>query len=85
MDDPIAPEAALVAALKLTAPPPEAWVEAATLLPSTLGELDRIQDVTSSPAFRERFATDPATALAEAGLPTSPALMAAMRFRLADT
>ena len=43
MDDPILIEAALADALKLTADAPAAWIEAAVLIPSTLGDLAAIE------------------------------------------
>ena len=43
MDDPVLPEAALADALKLTADAPAAWIEAAVLIPSTLGDLSAIE------------------------------------------
>jgi hypothetical protein len=84
MQDPLAPETELVAALKLTAGPPQAWIEAAAMIPSTLGDLDAIERILDDPAFRETFAHDPHRAVEEAGLtPTGP-LLAAVRDRLAD-
>jgi hypothetical protein len=84
MQDPLAPETELVAALKLTAGPPQAWIEAAAMMPSTLGDLDAIERILENPSFRETFAQDPHRAVEEAGLtPTGP-LLAAVRDRLAD-
>jgi hypothetical protein len=84
MSDPLLSETKLVAALKLTAGPPPAWLEAAAMIPSTLGDLDAIERVVDSAAFRERFARDPLDALTHAGLPPSPPVLAALRDRLAS-
>lgn len=84
MGDPLATERAIVKALKLTAPPPRAWVDAAAMLPTTLGDLGRLESAVASPEFRQRFAQDPDGALAAAGLPASPELVSAMRERLAE-
>jgi hypothetical protein len=84
MQDPLATEAELVAALKLTVGPPQAWVEAAVLLPSTLGDLQQIERAVASPAFRERFERDPLSAVADAGLNPSDGLVSALRDRLSD-
>lgn len=82
MPDPLSKEAELVAALKLTAGPPQAWIEAAALLPSTLGDLEQIERAIDSAEFRERFARDPDGAVADAGLRPSAQLMQALRARL---
>ena len=79
MPDALHTEAELVAALKLTVGPPQPWIEAAALLPSTLGDLDRIERAVSSPEFRELFARDPDAALLQAGLEPSEQLVAALR------
>ena len=55
MDDPVLPEAALADALKLTADAPAAWIEAAVLIPSTLGDLSAIERLASDAEFRARF------------------------------
>jgi hypothetical protein len=83
MPDALHTEVELVAALKLTAGPPPAWIEAAALLPSTLGDLDRIERAVASAEFRERFARDPRDAIAEAGLEPSAQLVQALRARFA--
>ena len=83
MDDILAPELALVAALRMTASPPRAWIDAAVLLPSTLGDLGDIDRVLTRPGFRDAFTQDPERTLADAGLPTSPPLLVAVRERLA--
>jgi hypothetical protein len=82
MEDPILIEAALADALKLTADAPPAWIDAATLIPSMLGELSEIERLTSDPEFRARFRDDPPAALATAGLTPSTPLLAALRDRL---
>lgn len=82
MSDALHTEAKLVAALKLTAPPPQAWIEAATLLPSTLGDLDGIERAVASSEFRALFHRDPDAAITQAGLEPSSRLIAALRDRL---
>jgi hypothetical protein len=79
MDDPIETEAMLADALKLTADAPEAWIQAAALIPSTLGDLAAIERLASDPAFRARFGEDEAGAVTDAGLEPTPALLAALR------
>ncbi len=83
MPDPLANETELVAALKLTAGPPDAWIEAAALLPSTLGDLEQIERAVDNAEFREWFARDPRGAVAQAGLDPSDQLIGALRARLA--
>lgn len=83
MSDPLSIEAELVAALKLTAAPPQAWVDAAALLPSTLGDLGEIEQLVASPEFRRSFAGDPHAAMAGAGLSPSGPLVRALQARLA--
>jgi hypothetical protein len=82
MSDALHTEAQLVAALKLTAGPPQAWIEAAALLPSTLGDLNRIERAVGSREFREQFARDPRDAIVQAGLEPSEQLVEALRTRL---
>ena len=84
MEDPLAPETELVAALKLTAGPPQAWIEAAAMIPSTLGDLDAIERVLDNPEFREQFEIDPHRAIQETGLTPTEPLVAAVRDRLAN-
>jgi len=77
MDDPILIQAALAEALKLTADAPAAWIEAAVLIPSTLGDLAELERLASDPEFRARFQADPTGAVTAAGLtPTAPVLSA---------
>ena len=83
MPDALHTEAELVAALKLTAEPPQAWIEAAALLPSTLGDLDRIERAVASSEFLLQFERDPHDAISEAGLVPSEQLVDALRDRLA--
>ena len=83
MSDPLRTEAELVAALKLTAAPPQAWIDAAALLPSTLGDLEEIEQLAASPEFRRRFAADPHAAVAGVGLSPSEPLVRALQARLA--
>lgn len=82
MDDPLAPELELAEALRMTAAPPQAWIDAAAMLPSTLGDLDGIERLVGSPAFRDAFAGDPKRALRDVGLPSSSQLMMAFQERL---
>lgn len=82
MDDPLNPELELVAALRLTASPPAAWIEAAAMLPSTLGDLGTIERTIDTHEFRDQFARDPERALIQAGLESTPAVLAAVRERL---
>jgi hypothetical protein len=82
MDDPVLPEAALADALKLTADAPAAWIEAAVLIPSTLGDLSAIERLASDAQFRARFDEDPSGAVAAAGLTPSAPLLVALRERL---
>ncbi len=82
MEDPVLIEAALADALKLTADAPAAWIDAAALIPSTLGDISQIERLTSDPGFRARFRDDPPTALAAAGLTPSARLLGALRDRL---
>ena len=82
MQDELQTEADLVAALKLTAGPPQAWIEAAALLPGTLGDLEQIERAIESPGFRERFARDPRSAVSQAGLEPSDELVAALKLQL---
>jgi hypothetical protein len=82
MDDSLTPELELVNALRMTAAPPQAWVDAAAMLPSTLGDLEEIEQLVTSPDFRDAFAGDPERALRDSGLPTSSLLLMAFRERL---
>jgi hypothetical protein len=82
MDDPVLPEADLADALKLTADAPAAWIEAAVLIPSTLGDLSAIERLASDAVFRARFRDDPSAAVTAAGLTPNAPLLAALRDRL---
>jgi hypothetical protein len=84
MNDPLHTEAEIVAALKLTAGPPRAWIEAAAMIPSTLGDLSAIERAVASPEFRESFALDPSRAVEQAGLTSSERVVDALRDRLAS-
>jgi hypothetical protein len=79
MDDPLQIEADLVAALKLTAAPPPAWIRAAELIPSTLGDLETIERAVETDEFRHRFASDPYRAVQQAGLDPSEQLVHALQ------
>jgi hypothetical protein len=82
MDDPLNRELELVAALTLTAPPPAAWIEAAAMLPSTLGDLETIDRTIDDREFREQFARNPERTLIQAGLECTRSVLAAVRERL---
>jgi hypothetical protein len=82
MDDPLRPELELVEALRMTAAPPRAWIDAAAMLPSTLGDLDEIERLVALPDFREAFRVDPDRALADFGLSASMPVLTALRERL---
>lgn len=73
----------LVEALRLTGDPPRAWIEAAAQIPVTLGDLASIERLTASAEFRSRFGQSPESAVAQAGLPASRALLAALLAELA--
>jgi hypothetical protein len=73
----------LIEALRLTGDPPQAWIEAAALIPETLGDLTSIERVIASQEFRSRFLESPESAVADAGLPATPVLVAALRAELA--
>jgi hypothetical protein len=81
MEDPLQAEADLVAALKLTALPPHGWIQAAELIPSTLGDLETIERAVSSEEFRRHFASDPHGAVEQAGLDPSQHLVDALQDR----
>jgi hypothetical protein len=83
MSDRLSDDERMVEALRVTANPPQAWIEAAALIPATLGDLDGIEGLIASPAFRSRFVESPESAVTEAGLPASPALVAALRAEFA--
>jgi hypothetical protein len=83
MEDPLAPELQVAAALRLTAPAPAAWVQAAAAIPALLADLDRIEQLAASESwFRPAFAADPEAALARAGFDASLRLRDAARERL---
>lgn len=73
----------LIKALRLTGNPPQAWIDAAVLIPDTLGDLASVEQIIASPGFRARFRERPEQAVTEVGLPASPALVAALRAQLA--
>lgn len=77
------PEFDLAEALRMTAKPPQAWIDAASMLPSTLGDLEEIELLVASPDFRDAFVGDPERALRDHGLPSSVLLLVAFRERLA--
>jgi hypothetical protein len=75
-------ELALIRALRLTADPPQAWIETAAQIPVTLGDLDELDQLLRGDAFRADFALDPHEAIRKAGLPDSDAVLAAVRDRV---
>ncbi len=75
-------EEELVEALRLTASPPQSWIDAAALIPSTLGALGGLEQLIEDPAFRARFEADPRAAVRDAGLPESELVLAELRARL---
>lgn len=79
MSERLESDARLLDALRLTGNPPQAWIEAATLIPATVGDLDSIERVVASPEFRSRFLESPLEAVEDAGLPATPALVSALR------
>lgn len=83
MADELNREIELAAALRTTAAPPQAWVDAAVAIPAMLADLDAIDRLVASGAFRAAFAADPERALTDAGLVPSVPLVAAVRERLA--
>jgi hypothetical protein len=83
MEDPIGPELDLAEALRMTAAPPQAWIDAAAMLPSTLGDLGEIERVVTLPGFRAAFVADPEQALADFGLAASTPVVSALQDRLA--
>ncbi|MEA2199402.1 MAG: hypothetical protein QOJ25_3453 [Solirubrobacteraceae bacterium] len=83
MDDLLTPELELVEGLRMTAAPPQAWIDAAAMLPSTLRELDEIEQLVTRQQAREAFVLDPERTLADLGVPASRPLVTALRERLA--
>jgi hypothetical protein len=75
-------EVQLTEALRLTAAPSRAWIDAAALIPSTLGDLDALERLLEDPGFRDRFQRDPLAAVRDAGLPESEPVLSALRARL---
>jgi hypothetical protein len=73
----------MVEALRLTATPPRAWIDAALEIPATLGDLASVERLLASPEFRSRFGESPDSAVRDAGLTATPALVAALRAELA--
>jgi hypothetical protein len=84
MADDLNLEIELAAALRTTAAPPQAWIDAAVAIPATLADLDAIDRLVTSGDFRDRFAADPEQALTAAGLVPSVPLVSAVRERLAS-
>jgi hypothetical protein len=83
MSDRLEEDARLVEALRVTGSPPKSWLDAAVEIPVTLGDLTSIEQLVASDAFRARFTESPESAVAEAGLPATAALVAALRAELA--
>jgi hypothetical protein len=83
MDDPLAPELHLAAALRLTADAPGAWVQAAAAIPALLADLAAVERFAASEEwFLPAFAADPDAALERAGFTPSVPLRDALRERL---
>jgi hypothetical protein len=83
MEDPLAPELHLATALRLTAPAPAAWVQAASAIPALLADLASIEQLAASESwFRPAFEADPDAALERAGFAVSVPLRDAVRERL---
>lgn len=82
MKDPLSPEFELVQALRLTAGPPGAWIEAAAMIPETLRELADLDRLVASHEFHTRFREDPRAALVHAGLDPTPVILAALDERI---
>lgn len=83
MEDPLAPELHLATALRLTAPAPDAWVQAAAAIPALLADLAAIEQLAAAEAwFRPAFAADPDAALTRAGFTVTAPLRDAVRERL---
>lgn len=83
MADELHREIELAAALRSTAAPPQAWIDAAVAIPATLADLEAIDRLVASGEFRDAFARDPLQALTDAGLVPSVPLVVAVRERLA--
>ncbi len=81
-DDPLQIELDLVSALRLTAAPPQAWIQAAIAIPTTLADLAAIDRLIDDTGFRAAFAADARRAIIDAGLDPSPPLVHAVRERL---
>jgi hypothetical protein len=82
MADDLSEEIELAAALRATAAPPQAWIDAAAAIPAMLKDLEAIDRLVATGEFRDAFARDPAQALTEAGLTPSVPLVTAVRERL---
>jgi hypothetical protein len=83
MADDLNREIELAAALRETAAPPQAWIDAAVAIPAMLADLDAVDGLVASGEFRDAFARDPQAALTDAGLVPSVPLVVAVRERLA--
>jgi hypothetical protein len=78
-------EERLALLIRALPPAPEAWVRAAQQLPFVQGELDEIvARAEADAAFRERLVADLEGALAAEGFERDPAMVAALRVRLAS-
>jgi hypothetical protein len=78
-------EERLARLIRALPPAPEAWVRAAQQLPFVQGELDEIvARAEADAAFRERLIADLEGALAAEGFERDPAMVAALRVRLAS-
>jgi hypothetical protein len=78
-------EERLGALLRSLPPAPEGWVKAAQLLPQARLEIDEIAErAAADQKFREAVLADLETALEAAGYDLDPALLPALRERLAS-
>jgi hypothetical protein len=83
MEDPLAPELRLATALRVTAPAPAAWIQAASAIPALLADLASIEQLAAAQSwFRPAFTADPTAALERAGFTASAPLREAVRERL---
>jgi hypothetical protein len=83
MEDPLAPELRLARALRVTAPVPDAWVQAASAIPDLLADLASIERLAAAePWFRPAFTADPDAALTRAGFTATAPLRVAVAERL---
>ena len=76
-------EERLARLIRLLAPPPQGWEEAARELPLVRPAIDSIvARAEADAAFRARLAEDPGAAVQEAGFDATPSVLAWLRVRL---